>query len=307
MKISLFIPTYNAIETAGSAFRATLNTVKKADLYKVLIIDSSSQDNTIEVVKSYGFDYKIIAQEEFDHGGTRQMALEYLEDSNYIIYLTQDTLIPDISSLYKLVEPLVIDETIAGSYGRQVPHNDADIFARHLRMFNYSRGSYVRGYNDRFVWGMGCVFSSDSYSAYNVKALKQIGGFPEHVIFGEDVYVFAKLVQAGFNVAYVADACCYHSHNYRIGNDFSRYFDIGVFHRSENWILKDFGHVSKRGIKYALSEWKFVLYNKPWLLPKSILKTCAKFAGYKFGYNYSRLGRILCRRFSMNETFWLKA
>ena len=292
------------MKTCKNAFIATLNTIKQADLYKVLIIDSSSTDNTVAVVKEYGFECKVIPQSEFNHGGTRQIAFEYLQDSDYIIYLTQDALVPDVKSLYKLVEPLIADPDIGGSYGRQIPHRDADIFAKHLRMFNYLRGSYVRGYNDRFVWGMDCVFSSDSYSAYSVAALKKVGGFPKNVIFGEDVYVFARLVQAGYNVAYVADVFCFHSHNYKVGNDFCRYFDIGVFHRSENWILRDFGQLNKRGIQYAISEWLYVLKSKPWLLPKSIFKSTAKFLGYKLGYNYNKLGVRLCRRLSMNPEFW---
>ncbi len=306
MKISIFIPTYNAIKTSRDAFIATLNTIKEANLYKVFIIDSSSKDDTVSIVNEYGFECKVIPQSEFDHGGTRNEAFLYLQDSDYIIYLTQDALVPDVESLHKLVEPLIADPTIGGSYGRQVPHPDADIFAKHLRLFNYLRGSYVRGYKDRFVWGMDCVFSSDSYAAYSVAALKEIGGFPRDVIFGEDVYVFAKLVKAGYNVAYVADTFCYHSHNYKVGNDFSRYFDIGVFHRNESWILNDFGQLNKRGIKYAASEWVYVLKSKPWLFPKSIFKSFAKFLGYKLGYNYNNLGISLCRRFSMNSEFWNK-
>lgn len=294
------------MKTCSSAFIATLDTIKQANLHKVLIIDSSSSDNTVDTIKQYGFETQVISQSEFDHGGTRQRAFEQLQDSDYIIYLTQDALVPNVDALYKLVEPLIENPNIAGSYGRQIPHADADVFAKHLRMFNYSRGSYVRGYNDRHTWGMDCVFSSDSYSAYSVAALKKIGGFPKHVIFGEDVYVFARLVKAGYKVAYVADVFCYHSHNYKVGNDFRRYFDIGVFHRSESWILREFGHVNQRGIKYAMSEWRYVIKNQPWLLPKSVFKTFAKFIGYKIGYNHNRIGDRLSRKLSMNTEFWHK-
>lgn len=303
MKISLFIPTYNAASICLSTFLITLKTLKQADLYKVLIIDSSSTDNTVSVIKEFGFEYEIISNQDFDHGGTRNDAFLKLNASDIIIFLSQDVLIDSTEALKALVKPLLENAKLAACYGRQLPHADADIFARHLRMVNYKNNSYVRSYEDRFIWGMECVFASNAFAAYKVEALKQIGGFPKHLILGEDVYVFARLLQHGHQVMYNANAICYHSHNYSIKHNFKRYFDIGVFHRSENWILQDFGTISKQGLKFALSEWIYLL-KAPWLLPKSFLSIAAKYIGYKLGCNYDKIGIRLCRKFSMNKAFW---
>lgn len=305
MKISLFIPTYNAQNSCGDIFMQTLQIIKAANLHRVLVIDSSSTDNTIEVVKSFAFECKVILKNEFDHGKTRELALEILSDSDIIVYLTQDVLLSDVTAISRLINPLLADGEIAGCYARQLPHANADLFARHLRRFNYPQDAYIRSYDDRYIFGMGCVFSSNSFAAYRVDAIKHIGGFPRHIIFGEDVYLFARLLQQNYKVAYVADAVCYHSHNYTIIEDFRRYFDIGVFHRSENWILQDFGHLSKQGVKFLISEIKY-LAKTPWLWPKSVCKLGAKYIGYKIGYHYDTIGVKLCRRFSMNKTFWSK-
>jgi rhamnosyltransferase len=304
LKISLFIPTYNASRDNKNRFIATLDIIKQANLYRVLIIDSSSSDDTVDIVNSYGFESKIIPKEEFDHSGTRQLALTMLSDSDIIIYMTQDALIVDIDALNRLIEPFYANQFIAATYGRQLPHADADIFAKILRGFNYGSKNYIRSYADRYVWGMRCVFASDSFAAYSVDALQHVGGFPERLIFGEDTYIFAKLLRANYKVAYVADSVCYHSHNYCIRDEFTRSFDIGVFHRSENWILRDFGYPNKLGIKLVLSEWKTVIFFKPWLLPKSYIRICAKYLGYKLGYNYDKIGVRLSRKFSMNSSFW---
>ncbi len=303
MKIALFIPTYNAILDCQDRFAKTLQIIKDAMLDKVLIIDSSSTDNTLDLVKSFDFDYHVIPKDKFDHGGTRQLALEMLSDMDIIIYITQDVYIESQSSITNLTKIFFENPKIAGCYGRQLPHTHADIFARHLRLVNYPDLGYVRGYSDRYVFGIRCVFSSDSFAAYKTEALKKIGGFPDHIIFGEDVYVFAKFLQSGYKIAYAADAICYHSHNNTILEDFRRYFDIGVFHRSENWILQDFGYASKEGLKFTLSEWRF-LTKKPWLWPKSIFKLMAKYIGYKLGYNYDSIGVRLCRKLTLNKNFW---
>lgn len=304
MKISLFIPTYNAVTECSDKFYRTLKIVEEANLAEVLVIDSSSTDDTVKLIKEeFNFKCHIIAKADFDHGGTRQLALEMLKDSDIVIYLTQDVLLASVDSLHNLVKVLMDNEKVAGCYGKQLPHDNADAFAQHLRRFNYGNTSYTRSYADRYVWGMRCIFSSDSFAAYKVKALDAIGGFPNHVIFGEDTYVFAKLLQNGYKVAYSAEAICYHSHNYSIKQEFQRYFDIGVFHRSENWIFQDFGTASKAGMKFILSELKF-LTRKPWLWPKSFFKLWVKYIGYKLGYNYDVIGVRLCRRFTMNESFW---
>lgn len=309
MKIAVFIPTYNAIKNCKNIFLNTLNILKVAKeqdlIHEVLIIDSSSQDTTVEIVNSFGFEVNIILNETFDHGGTRQLAFLKLKSNDIIIYLTQDVLLTNTESIAKLISPIIENDAIAATYGRQLPHKNASSFAKHLRSFNYSANSYIREYNDRFIWGMRCVFASDSFAAYKVSALDKSGGFPKHLIFGEDVYVFAKLLINGFKISYVSDAVCYHSHNYSFKDEFCRYFDIGVFHRSENWIILEFGSINKRGFKFFLSELYFLRYH-PLLLLQSFLRTCLKFIGYKLGYNFDILSIKLCKIFSMNKKFWDK-
>lgn len=302
-KISLFIPTYNALNENKPNFIHNLEIIQQANLYRVLIIDSSSKDATVATVNGYGFETHLIPQIEFDHGRTRQLALEMLSDSDIIIYLTQDALLHSVASITNLIQPLLDNKNIAACFGRQLPHTNADIFATHLRKFNYSETSYTRSYADRVDYGMRCVFASDSFCAYRVRALCAIMGFPKHIIFGEDVYVFAKLLQNSYEISYSAEATCYHSHNYSIWHDFKRYFDIGVFHQSENWILQDFGTPSKQGSKFIISNLNFLGY-KIWLWPISFTKILAKYIGYKLGYNYKYLGVSLCRKLSMNKSFW---
>ncbi|BCH79609.1 hypothetical protein SEL3844_17250 [Salmonella enterica subsp. enterica serovar 4,[5],12:i:-] len=51
----------------------------------------------------------------------------------------------------------------------------------------------------------------------------------------------AKMIQAGYKVAYCAEAVVRHSHNYTPREEFQRYFDTGVFHACSPWIQRDFG------------------------------------------------------------------
>jgi len=44
--------------------------------------------------------------------------------------------------------------------------------------------------------------------------LEEIGWFREKLIMGEDTFAGARMLLAGYKIAYVADAQVYHSHNY---------------------------------------------------------------------------------------------
>ena len=64
---------------------------------------------------------------------------------------------------------------------------------------------------DREALGIKTAFLSDSFAAYRCDALADVGGFPD-VPACEDMYVGAKLLQAGYTIVYAAEAQVYHSH-----------------------------------------------------------------------------------------------
>ena len=79
-KVKVIIPTYNA----GDDFREILGMlVKQTGLAKtdILVVDSSSSDNTQAIVKDAGVSLIVIPQKEFGHGKTRKFAAEQAGES----------------------------------------------------------------------------------------------------------------------------------------------------------------------------------------------------------------------------------
>lgn len=125
------------------------------------------------------------------------------------------------------------------------------------------------------------------------------------MIVGEDTYAGAKMILAGEKVAYVSQAKVYHSHNYSIGQEFKRYFDIGVFHENESWILKEFDKAEGEGLRYIKSEFKYLIEHNAWyLIPEFFIRNGMKYIGYKLGYNYKILPKWLITRISMHSNWW---
>ncbi|KIM13285.1 MAG: glycosyl transferase [Sulfurovum sp. FS08-3] len=299
-KVSLIIPTLNAQDSIGKLLEHL--TSQEVD---ILIIDSSSDDGTMDIIKSYNVDYLVIPKEKFDHGGTRTLGAKQCHEADFLIYLTQDALPYDNQSIHNILKPFE-DAKVGAVYGRQIANLDETIFGEHLRLFNYKPMSYVRSYEDREQYGIKTAFLSNSFSAYRVTALQEIGYFKKRLILGEDMYAGAKMLQNGYKIAYNCDAKVYHSHGYSITQEFKRYFDIGVFHRNEKWILDDFGKAEGEGIAFVKSELNYLAKKrKIYLIPIAIIRTGAKYLAYKLGYYHNHLPKYWIQKMSMHRRWWL--
>lgn len=124
------------------------------------------------------------------------------------------------------------------------------------------------------------------------------------MISSEDMLVAARVLQAGKAVAYVAEACVVHSHAYTLAQELRRYFDIGVLHADHAWLLRDFGAPEGEGMRFVLSEWRFLWRRAPWRLPAAGLRTLGKWFGYRLGRAHRRLPPAWCRSLSMHRAHW---
>ena len=300
-EITIVVPTLNAGDLWVSWLRAFNEISPKT---KCLVIDSSSTDNTVKLAKENGIEVHPIDRLSFDHGGTRNLALS-LTTGSHIIYMTQDAVFEREDSIRKIMSPFT-DKNVAAVYGRQLPRADADIFERYSRVHNYPPLSYSRDYDDRYAYGIKTAFLSNSFAAYRRDVLESIGGFPCNQIFGEDMYVAAKLLKTGHRIAYAADACVYHSHKYTIGQEFKRYFDMGVFHAREPWIREDFGTAEKEGMKFVISEMRYVLMHEPLKIPLGLLRTLLRYLGFRLGLMEKKLPYRVKSLLSMNSGFFEK-
>jgi rhamnosyltransferase len=181
------------------------------------------------------------------------LAVDTLKCADIVIFLTQDSILADSYAIEKMVKEFNAD-SVGVVCGRQLPHKEAGLFAAHARYYNYPAKSRTITKDDIPELGIKAAFVSNSFAAYRKSALQQVGGFPDNVILGEDMAVAAKMVLADWSVRYSAEARSYHSHDYSIIQEFKRYFDTGVFHRVESWLLEDFGVPESEGFKFLKSE-----------------------------------------------------
>jgi rhamnosyltransferase len=300
--VGIIIPTYNA-EPHWAELSASL-TLEGVDPAQVLIIDSTSTDATRELARKSGYRVVCVPHNEFNHGGTRQLACGYFPDAEQLVFCTQDVVFAGNRAIELLSEALD-DPAVGAAYGRQMPRLDANAIERHARLFNYPATTQVRTFESRKELGIKTPFFSNSFAIYRRSALDLVGGFPSNVICGEEVYVAARMLMDGLKIVYAADAAVYHSHPISLFAEFSRYFDIGTEHARENWILKAFGNANSEGKKFILSEMRYLMQNAPHLIPLAMLRTVTKLVAYNLGTLERYLPTALKQKISDYPQFWV--
>jgi rhamnosyltransferase len=298
---ALVVPTLNA----GEDFNRWLDALKIQTVIpeRLLLIDSSSTDDTVRRAQEAGFEAVSIERSDFSHGGTRQMAVERLDDSEIIIFLTQDAVLASRDAIETLLEWFE-DPKVAAAYGRQLPRPGADVIEAHARLFNYPEHDRVKTREDIPLLGIKTAFISNSFAAYRRDVLVSMGGFPRHTIQNEDTFTASRMILSGWKVAYSGQSAVYHSHALGYTQEFKRYFDIGVFHARDPWIRQSFGQASGEGRRFVFSELRYVFRNRPGATPSVLLRSALKLLGYKLGNKEQALPLWLKKRFSANKSYW---
>ncbi|MDR7129860.1 rhamnosyltransferase [Algoriphagus sp. 4150] len=305
MQVNLFIPTLNA----GKIWKEVLDGVARQSypISRLVIIDSGSTDGTLDLINEGTCDLIRIDKKDFDHGGTRQMAVETFPDADIFVFLTQDAILAETDAIAVMVEALKENPELGMVYGRQLPHKNAKILETHARFFNYPPESRVKSMEDADRYGIRTISCSNSFAAYRKTAFFAVNGFPTGSILGEDVLIAGKMLLDGWKMAYLSNSKIYHSHDYSAIEEFKRYFDIGVFHVNNQWIFEKFGRAEGEGFKYLKSELNYTFKQNPLLIPKCLIATGAKLLGYKLGLHYQTLPVELRKSFSMTKAYWGKA
>jgi len=177
---------------------------------------------------------------DFDHGGTRQLALE-LCTTELLAFLSDDAEPVGNAWLKTLIAPFT-DTGMAAVYGRQIPRPDAHVAERVFRASRYPAGSRLITPESVATESEIALPISNANGAYRVAALRSLGGFPRPCSYGEDLAVALAALNQGWRVRYVAEAEVWHSHHLSGADLFRR-------GRRAGWLALD---AKQRGVTTGL-------------------------------------------------------
>lgn len=301
--VDVVIPTYRP----DVRFEELLRRLGKQNypIRRIYVINTKSGTFPEKVERMPGVGVTHISLSEFDHGATRDMGFS-LSDADILVFMTQDAVPANTRLIEELVKALKQTDRVGVSYARQLPAKNCDMIERYTRKFNYPEESRVKDKGDLPELGIKTFFCSDVCAAYRRDIYLEMGGFTQRTIFNEDMIMAAKMVNAGYQVAYAAAAQVIHSHNYSGLQQFHRNFDMAVSQADHPEIFEGIRSEGE-GIRLVKQTMMHLIKSrKPYLIPSLIYKSSCKYLGYKLGRNYRRLPLWLVRICSTSTTYWEK-
>lgn len=300
MNISIIIPTLNA-EKHIPALHECLSK-QTSQPCEIIIIDSQSTDNTVELFKEMGTRVLTIDRQTFQHGRVRNMGAKEAR-GDVLIFMTQDAIPADEAWLANLVKPICLGQAEA-SFARQVPYADANALEQYARTTNYPTESRIVSQEDIHSLGGRAFFFSNSCSAIKKETFDALGGFTVGTIMNEDMLLAAKLLQNNYRIAYTSDAIVNHSHNYNFKQTFKRYFDIGVVMRQAQYDIGAVG-MTKTGLSYVKGLLRYLIDERKFhLIPNGMIESGVKWLGFNLGKLYPLLPQSVLMRLSMHGGYW---
>ncbi len=243
-----------------------------------------------------------LSKREFDHGRTRNHGVRY-SDAAYFIMMTQDAVPADEFLVEELLGQLQ-KENVAVAYARQLAEEDSSEIEKYTRKFNYPEESVVKTQADLERLGLKTFFCSNVCAAYNRKIFDELGGFIKHTIFNEDMIYAAKAIEAGYGIAYTAEARVYHSHNYTNREQFHRNFDLGVSQAEHPEVFAAYPSESE-GVRFVRKMIKHLTeVGLKRQIPHVIVQSGFKYLGYLSGKHYRSLPKKVALKLSGSREYW---
>jgi rhamnosyltransferase len=302
--ISVVIP----VKDGGADLVRCLEAIAKQrvdDEIEVVVVDSSSSDGSAARAERAGARVHAIPPEEFHHGRTRNLGAE-LARGETLVFTSQDAYAASDDWLAALTAPLRTDDSVAGVYGRQLPHVDARPPERYFLDFLYGAEARTQRRADDDELSFEQTLFSNVNSAMP-RAVWERYRFDESIVMSEDQEWSRRVLLDGLAIVYEPRAAVYHSHAYSVAGALRRFFDSGAS-AERSYVAESRSSraaLRKAGIRYAQGEvgWLWRTGQRRWI-PYTAVYELAKFAGLQLGRRHKALPVAVKMRLSGYPEHW---
>ena len=253
---SIIVLTKNEAKNIGPCLDA-IYAQKDVGAFEVIVVDSSSTDETLQVVRRFPVRVEQIPAESFHHARTRNVAAA-LARGEFLVYLAADAFPASTNWLGSLLANFS-DPAVAAVYGRHLPKPGST---------SERRDALDVVYGDRRLVKDPSCGAESGYRYYHFSTVNaairrcvwQATPFPEGIKVFEDLGIAKRILDGGGKIVYEPQAAVYHSHNHTVTGLFKRYFDAGVVwnqlgiwnDQTRDSMLRDMGRLLRK--KFRRSE-----------------------------------------------------
>lgn len=214
MKASILIRSKNEERFIISVLERVLEQ-EFADPYEVLVLDSGSQDRTVEIVRGFPVRLETIPARRFTFGAALNHGTS-LARGEYVVFLSAHCVPRTRSWLQELTSPFANDPLVVATYGRQEPRPGVNPF---------EEGGLTRAYTLRADNTVRAHFSNAN-SAVRKRVWQDLP-FDEAIASGED-FLWAYTLPAPYTIQYVHTAGVFHSHPPLLRYWWRRWYEEGL-------------------------------------------------------------------------------
>jgi rhamnosyltransferase len=211
MIISIIIRTYNEERYLNDLLNAISNQTVNDHKVEIIIVDSGSTDNTLDIANSFNCTIKKIEKVNFSFG--RSLNLGCITSNGEILIFISGHCIPANEFwLQNLINPIIKNEVIL-TYGKQIggtntKFSELQIFEKYFPI-------------ESKIPQIG--FFCNNANAAILKSEWNKFKFDEDLTGLEDMYLAKKLYDSGLLLGYVSNAIVYHLHHENWGKIKNRF------------------------------------------------------------------------------------
>jgi rhamnosyltransferase len=295
-KTSVLVLAKNEAHNIGDCLDA-IYSQKYVGPFEVVVVDSGSTDQTLEIARRYPVRLEQIAPGTFHHARTRNYAAG-LAKGEILVYLAADAFPATEDWLCALLENFE-DRQVAAVYGRHLPKVGSSLEREDTLSTVYGEERIVKEAATREKLGYRYYHMSTVNAAIR-RDVWNATRFPDELKVFEDLGIAKRILDAGWKIIYEPRASVYHSHAHTTAGLFKRYFDIGYTLRQLG-IWNDKTRASLLWDGWKLLRGKFARFDgngNSRRVSAPMRQELAKSAGMFLGLNERFLPLVLKRRMS---------
>jgi len=200
---SLIIRTFNEARYLDAVLTAVATQTWPADRREVIVVDSGSDDGTLEIAARHGCRVLGIRREDFSFGRSLNLGCD-ATTGDFLVFLSGHCVPTGPHWLEELVRPFE-DAAVAVAYGRQVGGPETK-FSEHVLFEKYFPAHRVSKQAPFFCNNANAAFRRSAWATHR---------FDESLTGLEDMHLARTLVEHGRVVRYVPKAAVFHYHHER--------------------------------------------------------------------------------------------